>query len=98
MVQLQNCGTRNHAHLKRLLLCGAGWLVACFAQPASAQAPAEMTDLSATITAPAFVTRRYLDLPILDLTAPPDAALRQAVQFIREESARGKVYVHCKIG
>ena len=57
MVQLQNCGARTHERLKRLLLCGAGWLVACFAHPASAQVPAEMTDLSATIIAPAFVTR-----------------------------------------
>lgn len=56
MVRLLNVGTQHHTRLKRLLLCGAGWLVACFAQSASAQVPAEMTDLSATITAPAFVT------------------------------------------
>lgn len=50
MVQLRNYG-------RGLLLCGAGWLMACVAQPAAAQAPAELTDLSATITASAFVTR-----------------------------------------
>lgn len=57
MVHSTNSGTQNHAGLKRLLLCGAGWLLACIAQPASAQVPAEITDLSATITAPAFVNR-----------------------------------------
>jgi hypothetical protein len=57
MVRLLNVGPQDHTRLKRLLLCGAGWLVACFAQSASAQVPAEMTDLSATITAPAFVNR-----------------------------------------
>jgi hypothetical protein len=57
MVRLLNFGTRDHIRLKRLLLCGTGWLVACIAQTASAQVPAELTDLSATITAPAFVNR-----------------------------------------
>lgn len=44
-------------NFKRLLLCGTGWLAACIAQPVSAQVPAELTDLSATVTAPAFVNR-----------------------------------------
>lgn len=50
MLQLRN-------YRRRLLLCGAGWLMACVALPASAQVPAELTDVSATITAPAFVPR-----------------------------------------
>jgi membrane-associated phospholipid phosphatase len=40
----------------------------------------------------------YRQLPILDLTAPTPGQLDEAVVFIREQSARGVVYVHCKIG
>ena len=40
----------------------------------------------------------YRNLPILDLTAPTMAQLREAVEFIQAELARGTVYVHCKIG
>ena len=40
----------------------------------------------------------YRNLPILDLTAPTQDQLREAVAFIAEESAQGTVYVHCKIG
>jgi protein-tyrosine phosphatase/membrane-associated phospholipid phosphatase len=45
-----------------------------------------------------FLGVSYRNLPILDLTAPTPDQLREAVQFITEESARGTVYVHCKIG
>jgi protein-tyrosine phosphatase len=41
---------------------------------------------------------RYRNLPILDLTAPTQSQLEEAVAFIQIESARGVVYVHCKIG
>ena len=41
---------------------------------------------------------RYRNIPVLDLTAPTQAQLRAAVDFIATESARGVVYVHCKIG
>jgi protein-tyrosine phosphatase len=40
----------------------------------------------------------YCNVPILDLTAPTIRQLRQMVEFIETESARGIVYVHCKIG
>ena len=40
----------------------------------------------------------YLNLPILDLTAPTPAHLERAVAFIRQEIKEGVVYVHCKIG
>lgn len=40
----------------------------------------------------------YCNLPILDLTAPTIFQLRSAVAFIREQSEKGVVYVHCKIG
>lgn len=65
MVQFPKGGTPARAGLKRLVVCATAWLVACIAQPASADAAsddtdlrlAEMADLSATISAPAFVTR-----------------------------------------
>ncbi len=40
----------------------------------------------------------YLNLPILDLTPPTPAQLRDGVDFIRTHAERGVVYVHCKIG
>lgn len=40
----------------------------------------------------------YHQLPILDLTGPTQAQLDEAVAFIRDQSARGIVYVHCKVG
>ena len=46
----------------------------------------------------AFRRLRYRSLPVLDLTAPTLEQLDEAVRFIRAESRRGIVYVHCKIG
>ena len=40
----------------------------------------------------------YCNIPILDLTAPNPAQLRQAVEFISRRAERGVVYVHCKVG
>jgi protein-tyrosine phosphatase len=45
-----------------------------------------------------FRTLRYLNLPILDLTAPTQEQLAAAVEFIKSEPENGIVYVHCKIG
>jgi membrane-associated phospholipid phosphatase len=45
-----------------------------------------------------FLAVAYRPLPVMDLTAPTPSQLDQAVAFIREQSARGVVYVHCKIG
>jgi protein-tyrosine phosphatase/membrane-associated phospholipid phosphatase len=45
-----------------------------------------------------FRAVRYLNLPILDLTAPTQDQLAQSLAFIAAESARGVVYVHCKAG
>jgi protein-tyrosine phosphatase len=41
---------------------------------------------------------RYRNLPILDLTAPTQQLLDDAVAFIAEEATKGIVYLHCKIG
>ena len=40
----------------------------------------------------------YLNIPVLDLTAPTQSQLKQAVRFIDRHAATGTVYVHCKIG
>jgi len=45
-----------------------------------------------------FLVARYLNIPILDLTAPTQEQLRQMADFIEKNRESGKVYVHCKIG
>jgi membrane-associated phospholipid phosphatase/predicted protein tyrosine phosphatase len=40
----------------------------------------------------------YHNIPILDLTAPNTAQLREAVEFISKRAERGVVCVHCKVG
>jgi protein-tyrosine phosphatase len=45
-----------------------------------------------------FTRVAYLNLPILDLTAPTREQLETGVHFISEQMSRGTVYVHCKIG
>ena len=40
----------------------------------------------------------YLNLPVLDLTAPTTEQLWHAAEFIARERQNGVVYVHCKIG
>jgi len=41
---------------------------------------------------------RYLNLAVIDLTAPTQNQLRGAAEFIEREAAVGGVYVHCKAG
>jgi protein-tyrosine phosphatase len=45
-----------------------------------------------------FLSVRYLNVPLLDLTAPTQEQLQQVAAFIDDESKSGLVYVHCKIG
>jgi len=45
-----------------------------------------------------FLTLCYLNVPILDLTAPTQNQLQEMANFIETQSATGCVYVHCKIG
>jgi predicted protein tyrosine phosphatase/membrane-associated phospholipid phosphatase len=55
-------------------------------------------DLTAEFSEAApFRAAKYRNLPILDLTAPTQSQLREAVRFITEEAAKDTVYVHCKI-
>lgn len=56
-------------------------------------------DLTCEFSEPdALLKLNYLNLPILDLTAPSQSQLQEAVEFITKESASGIVYVHCKVG
>jgi protein-tyrosine phosphatase len=56
-------------------------------------------DLTAEFSeAKPFRTLTYCNIPILDLTAPSTAQLREMAAFIDNESRQGVVYVHCKIG
>lgn len=56
-------------------------------------------DLTAEFSEPPEMLRmNYLNLPCLDLTAPSDRMLDEAIRFIDEGIREGKVYVHCKIG
>jgi len=56
-------------------------------------------DLTAEFSeASPFLNSTYLNLPILDLTAPTSDQLREGVEFIRNQTSGGTVYVHCKIG
>jgi protein-tyrosine phosphatase len=56
-------------------------------------------DLTAEFTEPApFRAVTYQNIPVLDLTAPTVAQLHEMAAFIDEESTKGIVYIHCKIG
>ena len=56
-------------------------------------------DLTAEFSEAApFLATTYLNLPILDLTAPTWEQLETAATFIKEQAVHGMVYVHCKIG
>ncbi len=57
-------------------------------------------DLTAEFTEPAELRGlNYRNLPLLDLTAPTQSGLHEAVHFIQNQlAAGGKVYVHCKVG
>lgn len=45
-----------------------------------------------------FLRQEYLNLPVLDLTAPTADQLRAAAAFIGAQREKGIVYIHCKIG
>jgi membrane-associated phospholipid phosphatase len=48
--------------------------------------------------APAFRSVHFLQLPTLDLTAPTQHQIDQAVAFIDEQLPGSVVYIHCKAG
>jgi protein-tyrosine phosphatase len=56
-------------------------------------------DLTAEFSeAKAFRAICYRNVPILDLTAPSQEQMGEMAAFISEQSEKGVVYVHCKIG
>ncbi|OGQ79930.1 MAG: hypothetical protein A3F90_01295 [Deltaproteobacteria bacterium RIFCSPLOWO2_12_FULL_60_19] len=69
------------------------------AEQALGQGITAVLDLTAEFSEAApFLAGNYLNLPVLDLTAPTQTQLEKAAAFIQEHSVHGKVYVHCKIG
>ena len=62
------------------------------------QGVAAVLDLTAEFSeAKPFREVQYLNVPILDLTAPMPEQLKRCLDFIAENAA-GIVYIHCKIG
>jgi protein-tyrosine phosphatase len=56
-------------------------------------------DLTAEFSESArFRSLAYRNIPVLDLTAPTFHQLQEMAAFIEEESSKGIVYIHCKIG
>jgi predicted protein tyrosine phosphatase len=69
------------------------------ARSAVAQGVTGVLDLTAEFSeAESFMAQRYLNIPVLDLTAPTQKQLQRAIKFVEGEVQNGLVYVHCKIG
>lgn len=45
-----------------------------------------------------FLKLPYLNLPVLDLTAPSPEQIQLGLAFIKTHLPKGKIYIHCKIG
>lgn len=59
---------------------------------------AAVVDLSAELPFAVGKGQRYRSIPVLDLTVPPPAALREAVAAIEEARTHGPVLVCCAVG
>ena len=69
------------------------------AKEAIANGVTAVLDLTAEFSeAKAFRRLKYLNIPLLDLTAPTQEQLRAMAEFIEDASRDGVVYVHCKAG
>ncbi|MFT3780704.1 MAG: phosphatase PAP2/dual specificity phosphatase family protein [Nibricoccus sp.] len=69
------------------------------AEKAVAEGVTAVLDMTTEFSRPrAFSKIRYLNVPVLDLTAPSIQQFNEAAAFIGRESAEGVVYVHCKAG
>ena len=56
-------------------------------------------DLTAEIPErPELIGLPYLNLPVLDLTAPSPATLSRAAEFVAAHRPHGRVLVHCALG
>jgi len=62
--------------------------------------PVAVLDLTAEFQEAAWLRQQaaYLCLPTLDMTPPTEAAIRRALDFIREHLGQRPVYVHCALG
>ncbi len=68
------------------------------AREAVRQGVTAVLDLTAEFSeARPFRELRYLNVPILDLTAPTAEQIEQCLEFLAENAAE-VVYIHCKIG
>jgi protein-tyrosine phosphatase/membrane-associated phospholipid phosphatase len=69
------------------------------AAQAIAQGATAVLDLTGEFSeAGSLLSLNYLNLPVLDLTAPTPVQLRAALDFINAHRRAGAVLVHCKIG
>lgn len=69
------------------------------AREAVAAGVTAVLDLTVEFSRPrAFEMVRYLNVPVLDLTAPTKGQLSEAAAFIEREVGRGIVFIHCKAG
>ena len=69
------------------------------ARQAIASGVRAVVDLTGEFSEPAvFRGLNYLQLSVLDLTAPHRSQIDQAVEFIQQNRRNGIVYVHCKAG
>ena len=58
-----------------------------------------VVDLAVEFSEPSALRElAYLQLPVLDLTAPTPYQIEGALEFIHKHAAHGAVYLHCKIG
>jgi membrane-associated phospholipid phosphatase/predicted protein tyrosine phosphatase len=79
------------------------WIGRRLSMAAARQARADgitaVVDLTAEFSEPApFRDLPYLQIPILDLTAPTPEQIDQAIAFIEQYADAGTVYLHCKVG
>jgi membrane-associated phospholipid phosphatase len=78
------------------------WLHPREARRAAAEGVTAVLDLTCELAAPrAFRGLTYLNVPLLDLTAPLDLHFNQAMAFIDKHCNAGRggvVYIHCKAG
>jgi len=79
------------------------WIGRCLSSKEAEQAVAAgvtaVVDLTGEFSEPrAFRKLNYLQLCVLDLTAPHRSQIDQAVEFIQQNIEQGVVYIHCNSG
>jgi protein-tyrosine phosphatase/membrane-associated phospholipid phosphatase len=84
-------------------ICPGLWigrlLRASEAQNAIQQGVTAVLDLTGEFSeTPALLQCHYLNIPVLDLTAPTPDQFARAIAFIDHQISIGTVYIHCKIG